>query len=64
MPFDGSCQDEVFHKIEKGFFEIPDYVSKEASDLLYKMLKVKEDRRISARDALNHPFIKQASKDE
>lgn len=40
MPFDGNSQTEVFGKIRRGNFHIPKQVSKEAADLLTKMIKV------------------------
>jgi serine/threonine protein kinase len=37
-------------------------VSKEGNDLLQKLLKQKPEERISAREALYHPWIQKASK--
>lgn len=33
-------------------------VTHDAIDLLYKMLEVDHSERITARDALNHPYLK------
>ena len=58
MPFDGESREEVFLKIRIGEFEIPKDLSENCLDLLDRMICVDQDLRISAEDALNHPWIK------
>ena len=58
MPFDGSSQAEVFGKIKKGEFGIPPRLSDECKDLLKKMIVVDVSKRITARQALEHKWIK------
>jgi serine/threonine protein kinase len=60
MPFDGDSQNEVFEKIRSGVFEMPKQLSEECKDLLKKMICVDPNKRISAIDAINHPWIKNA----
>ena len=58
MPFDGNSQGEVFGKIKKGNFKMPGTLSDECKDLLYKMIVVDVNKRITARSALDHDWIK------
>lgn len=43
---------------------MPDNVSKEAKDLIKKMLRVDPKKRITISKALKHPWIKEAEKSE
>lgn len=60
-PFDGKDDKEILKRVRIGHYDlnIPElkYVSKEAIDILKKMLTYDPDRRISAQEALNHPWI-------
>jgi calcium-dependent protein kinase len=58
MPFDGRSQEEVFGKIRLGEFKMPAHFSENCKDLLKKMICVDPKKRISAREAMNHPWIK------
>ena len=60
MPFDGDSQQEVFGKIKSGKFHMPKMLSSQCKDLIHKMIEVDPNKRISARDAMNHPWIKEA----
>lgn len=61
-PFKGHSKQQLYQRIRAGKYQITgdiwDYVSSEAKDLIKKMLKVKVKDRLSAIDALAHPFIK------
>ena len=61
-PFDGRNTAEIFRKIlnERPNFKLKefDYVSPEAIDLLEKLLEKDVRKRITAADALLHPWIK------
>lgn len=51
--------DETIEYALSDLFEIsPEIISPEAKDLIFSMLKTDPSERISARDALNHPFFK------
>ncbi|CAG9323184.1 CDPK1_35 [Blepharisma stoltei] len=59
-PFHGKTRDEIFNSIQKGLdLSSSDYVlaSDEAKDLISKMLEKDPKMRITAEEALNHPWI-------
>lgn len=61
LPFTGQSPNQVFAKIIKGklSFDQPEWnnYSEESQDLIRSMLKVDIDERISAEDALKHPWF-------
>jgi calcium-dependent protein kinase len=62
-PFYGATRKEVMQKISKGKFsfksKVWSIISKEAKELIEKMLTLNPEKRPSAREVLNHPwFIK------
>lgn len=65
LPFLGRSQKELFRKIVVGKYEFDEEsfggVSEEAKDLVAKMLVTDPDKRISAGEALRHPWLKQES---
>jgi calcium-dependent protein kinase len=64
-PFGGANDDQILKKISVGRFSFPspewDFISFEAKDLISKMLSFESERRPSAREALNHPWLHNAS---
>lgn len=62
---DNNSQEELFDKILAGQFEfLPpyfDHVSMAARDLIEKMLQVDANRRYSAQEMLEHPWMKTVS---
>jgi serine/threonine protein kinase len=60
-PFSDNNQSKLYKKIKAGQFEFhPDYwgsISKEAKDLIVKLLTVDPEKRFSADQALSHPWI-------
>jgi calcium-dependent protein kinase len=60
-PFNGNTDIEIKNKVSLGVFSFPDkewkLVSSEAKDLITRMLEMDEYDRISAEDALNHPWF-------
>ena len=60
-PFDGFRPNDVADKIRVGSFKIPDSVSDEAYDLLIKMIDFKNEKRITFKECLVHPWFTQAS---
>jgi serine/threonine-protein kinase HSL1 (negative regulator of Swe1 kinase) len=62
MPFEGNNIQQVFEKIKKGKFKMPRYRSKNAKDLISKMLELDPKKRITCEGILNHPFITEIDK--
>lgn len=58
MPFDGQTQDEVFEKIHLGYFEMPKHLSVQCKELLRGLIEVNPNKRMTAREAINHPWMK------
>lgn len=60
-PFYGTSRKEVMAKIKKGKFSFKsknwDRISKEAKDLIEKMLTYNPEQRPSCREVLNHPWF-------
>lgn len=64
-PFNGRYKEDIFEKINKGSFLMPDHLSKNCQDLIKKMLSYKSSSRITASEILKHPWIVQSkSKDK
>ena len=59
-PFDGQCHEEILEKIKRGTFSyegsVWETVSNEAKDLINSLI-CPSDRRLSAAEALRHPWI-------
>ncbi|OMJ74518.1 hypothetical protein SteCoe_26520 [Stentor coeruleus] len=64
-PFGGSNDEQILKKIASGRFSFPspewDFISFEAKDLITKMIFFDPDKRITAREALQHPWLNNAS---
>ncbi len=68
QPFDGEDDDEVMEKVLKGKYDTKsppfDKISKNAVNLIKNLMEVNPTRRLSAENALNHPwFIENESKE-
>lgn len=63
LPFMGRSQKELFRKIVVGTYDFPEegwgHVSTEAKDLVEKLLITDPSKRITARDALASPWMRQ-----
>ena len=61
-PFEGDDNNVIMEEIIKGEFDFPspawDLISDEARNLIYKLLQKNYKKRITAKKALKHPFIK------
>lgn len=62
-PFNGNSDQQILQKVYTGTYtmDIPEMseISSGAKDLIKKMLTFNADQRISARECVNHPWIKQ-----
>jgi len=56
--FLGSSDHELYKKIISGRFNIPDYISHYAKDLLHLILTTNPERRPLASELLLHPWVK------
>lgn len=65
-PFGGNTDEQILRRVSAGRFSFPspewDNISFEAKDLISKMLTFEAGRRISAREALNHSWMHNASR--
>ena len=63
-PFDGNDDDEILENVKKGVYDTYSYpyplLSSHSKDLINKLLKKKKKKRISADQALEHPWFKTA----
>ena len=57
LPFDGPTDAEVRDKIRFGQFKMPDNLSDHAKDLLREMLNYQNDKRITFKEVLRHPWF-------
>ena len=67
-PFGGEYNEEIMKKIEEGKYSLEFYpfnkISENAKDLIRKLLTKDVDQRISAQDALKHPWFKEQNSKE
>jgi MAP/microtubule affinity-regulating kinase len=52
FPFKGISEQDLYFKIQRGNFKIPDGVSKEAKRLIYKLLEVDYRKRMTAYEVI------------
>lgn len=58
LPFDDENIRKLLMKVQSGRFVTPSFLSSEAKDLIWKMLKVNPNDRIKVFDILKHPLLK------
>ncbi|KAI7866683.1 kinase-like domain-containing protein [Mucor mucedo] len=57
LPFQGDEMPQLFQKISRGQYTIPSYVTRDASDLIQRLLCRDASERITAKDCLLHPWL-------
>ena len=57
FPFEDVSNDNLYRKIIKGKFDIPKSISKNAKDLINKILVVSPSKRINIKDIKKHPWV-------
>ncbi|WQF83241.1 Putative serine/threonine-protein kinase, active [Colletotrichum destructivum] len=58
LPFDDPDIGALLQKTKRGIYEIPEYLSPEAKDLIRRMLVANPDTRISIKEMWQHPLIR------
>lgn len=65
-PFHDNNMRKLFEQIKSGDYDFPDkywkHISDEAKDFIDKLLVIDENKRMSATEALKHPFLSKRSK--
>lgn len=56
LPFDDDDTDKLYQKIIEGKFNIPEFISEEASDLLTKIINKNPKHRLNLQEIKNHPW--------
>ena len=60
-PFDGDDDQSIFRSINQGKYDTSSYnyknLSNDAKDLISKLLEYNPNKRITAKNALNHPWF-------
>ena len=57
FPFKGFNDRDLYRKIARGIFTIPDWVNKDAKRLIIKLLQVDPKKRLGAASVLKDPFL-------
>ncbi len=57
FPFKGTNESDLYHKIQKGNFVIPEYVSKDAKRVIHQLLELNQTRRIRASELIKDPWV-------
>jgi serine/threonine-protein kinase HSL1, negative regulator of Swe1 kinase len=58
LPFDDPNISVQTERIKKGHYDMPEFLSMEAKDLIRRMLTLKPEKRISIKDMWYHPLIR------
>ena len=61
--FDASTLNELVQKVEEGSYSVPTSISREIVSFLNSMLQYKSEKRLSAAELANHPFLTKNVKD-
>ena len=65
-PFGGASDKEIMHKVSIGKFSFPspewDNISFEAKDFIERLVNINETTRLTAREALSHPWLMNADR--
>jgi serine/threonine protein kinase len=59
LPFDEEHDIQLYRKIETGSYVVPNFLSREAKDLIHRMIEVEPSKRISVHEIKNHPWMRE-----
>ena len=57
LPWTERKKNSLARQIKHGQYHIPSFLSENCSDLITKLMEIDVDKRISIKEALNHPFL-------
>ncbi len=57
LPFEDPNTSVLYSKILSADYELPDYISKDAADMISKILQTNPDKRITINEIWNHPWF-------
>ncbi|KAI7851684.1 kinase-like domain-containing protein [Circinella umbellata] len=57
LPFQGNDMPQLFRRINNGAYTMPQHISREAADLINRLLCKSAKGRISAEECLKHPWL-------
>ncbi|KAK8842734.1 hypothetical protein M9Y10_025597 [Tritrichomonas musculus] len=60
LPWTKRNQNQLFDQIRKGEYTIPSYISPQCKSLISGLMTVDGKKRLTAKEALQHPFLKDA----
>ena len=58
FPFKGISESDLYYKIQKGNYNVPDYLSKDARRIIHSLLELNQTRRIKATELIKDPWVK------
>jgi MAP/microtubule affinity-regulating kinase len=58
FPFRGNSESDLYHRIQRGNFTIPDFVSKDAKRVIYCLLEQNPKRRITSSELIKDPWVR------
>jgi len=58
LPFNDNSISKLYQKIQSGILNLPSFLTPDSCDLLKKMLTVDPKHRITVRDVLTHPWLR------
>jgi serine/threonine protein kinase len=60
LPWTGPSIQEVFEQIKAGQYQTPSFLSDQCRDLIRKLMCIEVERRFGVKEALEHPWMKDA----
>lgn len=57
LPWTKHNHTQLFHQIKKGHYHIPSFISDDCANLIRKLMEINPSKRLSADEAINHPWL-------
>lgn len=58
FPFRGISEQDLYYKIQRGNFKVPDFVSKDAKSLIMRLLTVDYKKRMTSKELVRDAWLK------